>query len=92
MGLPVVQVGRSVNNNTQRLLPLQRNCECAECRRNELFPELLDVLCDVDALNDTVAGHEIVGVSLRNPFVVRTPEPLDQVVGRTVGPFRRLVA
>ena len=54
------------------------------------MPELPDVLCDVDALNDTVAGHEIVGVSLRDPFVVRTPEPLDQVVGRTVGPFRRL--
>ena len=92
MGLPVVQVGRSVNNNTQRLLPLQRNCECAGCRRNELLPELSDVLCYVDSLNDTVAGHEIVGVSLRNPFVVRAPEPLDQVVGRTVGPFRRLVA
>ena len=56
------------------------------------MPELPDELCYVDALNDTGAGHEIVGVSLRNPFVVRTPEPLDQVVGRTVGPFRRLVA
>ena len=54
------------------------------------MPELPDVLCDVDAPNDTVAGHEIVGVSLRNPFAVRTSEPLDQVVGRTVGPFRRL--
>ena len=49
------------------------------------MPELPDVLCYVEALNDTVAGHEIVGVSLRNPFVVRTSEPLDQVVGRTVG-------
>ena len=48
------------------------------------------MLCDVDAPNDTVAGHEIEGQSLRNPIVVRTPEPLDQVVGRTVGPFRRL--
>ena len=54
------------------------------------MPELPDVLCYVGAPNDTVAGHDIVGVSLRNPFVVRTPEPLDQVVGRTVGPFRRL--
>ena len=37
-----------------------------------------------------LGGHEIVGVSVRSPFVVRTPEPLDQVFGKTVGPFGRL--
>ena len=37
-----------------------------------------------------LGGHEIVGVSVRSPFVVRTPEPLDRVVGKTVGPFGRL--
>ena len=52
--------------------------------------ELPDVLCYVDALNDAIGGHEIVGVSVRSPFVVRTPEPLDRVVGKTVGPFGRL--
>ena len=52
--------------------------------------ELPDVLCYVDALNDAIGGHEIVGVSVRSPFVVRTPEPLDQVFGKTVGPFGRL--
>ena len=58
--------------------------------KENAVPELPDVLCYVNALNDIVCGRDIVGVSARSPFVVRTPESLDQVVGRTVGPFRRM--
>jgi formamidopyrimidine-DNA glycosylase len=49
-----------------------------------------DVLCYMDAQNDTIGGHEIAAVSVRSPFIVRTAESLGQAAGWTAAPFRRL--
>jgi formamidopyrimidine-DNA glycosylase len=55
------------------------------------MPELPDVTVYVEALRERIAGHRLVRVSIRGPFLLRSTEPaVESAHGRTVVEVRRL--
>ena len=55
------------------------------------MPELPDIEAYLEALEPRLGGQELVEVSLRSPFFLRTAvPPLDEAIGRTVTEVRRL--
>ncbi|MFN8570490.1 MAG: DNA-formamidopyrimidine glycosylase family protein [Gemmatimonadaceae bacterium] len=55
------------------------------------MPELPDVQLYVEALRAHVVGHELAGIRLSSPFVLRSVEPaLSEVVGRRITGVERL--
>ena len=55
------------------------------------MPELPDVELYVEALGERLRGHELTGVSIRAPFLLRTVTPaVDALYGRRVREVRRV--
>ncbi|MFB3906808.1 MAG: Fpg/Nei family DNA glycosylase [Candidatus Eisenbacteria bacterium] len=55
------------------------------------MPELPDIVVYIESLEARIAGGPLLGVRLRHPFVLRSFDPpIEEAVGRPVGPLRRL--
>ena len=55
------------------------------------MPELPDILAYIEALRPRIVGHELQGIRLANPFLLRTVDPpLSSASGRRVVDIQRL--